>query len=325
MNARVHVAVGVIYNSDKSEVLISKRSDNQHLAGFWEFPGGKVESGEDVQTALARELLEEVGIVVEQAKRLKTIKHNYSDKNVLLDVWCINDWSGKVVSRENQKVEWVPTEQLNSYTFPEANKYIISSISLPYIYLISQESYVDTSCLFSVLKECFTAGLKIFQLRLKPRRDYQYLELVKELKSLSAHYNAKLILNGSAEDIKDYNVDGVHLNSKKLFSYSSRPINNSYILGASCHNEEELRQASLLQVDYVFVSPVLTTKSHQQTKPMGWYKFNELTEKTNIPVYALGGLSCKDNKKAKSSGAHGVAMISAVWDSNNPGKIIRTC
>ena len=121
------MAVGVILNSEK-QILIALRSEHVHQGGLWEFPGGKVEAGENVQQALARELSEELGIAVVTAKPLLEVQHDYREKSVLLDVWWVESFSGKPTGREGQPVRWVSAEQLSSYSFPEANKMIVSTV-----------------------------------------------------------------------------------------------------------------------------------------------------------------------------------------------------
>ena len=321
---RTHVAVGVIYNSTKDKVLITKRTDKQHLGGYWEFPGGKVEANEDVQSALKRELYEELGIIVLNAERFTTISHDYSDKKVLLDVWKINEFSRKPVSCENQEIKWSNIDELNNFQFPDANKFIIQTISLGQIYVISQESYEDYSRLFSVASECFTAGLKLFQLRLKSEGHEKIKKVVETLSVLTRQNNAKLILNGTATDIEKYTIDGIHLKSNDLEKYGSRPISEELILGASCHNEEDLVKASKLNVNYAFISPVLTTRSHPEREALGWNILGNLIKKVNFPVYALGGMTPTDLKTANSHGAYGVAMIGSIWNSANLGQTIKS-
>jgi 8-oxo-dGTP diphosphatase len=314
MNKRTHVAVGVIYNSTRDKVLISKRSGNQHLAGYWEFPGGKVESNEGTYAALQRELFEELGINVNTAEAFTSLSHNYPDKKVLLDVWKIFDWSGEPVSRENQDICWVNIDCLKDYSFPDANKYIIQSIQLTPVYVISQDTYEDYSHLFSVAKECFSAGLKLFQLRLKDKNSEAFAHTVETLSELAARHSAKLILNGTVSDINRYNIDGIHLNSHELLKYDERPLNEDLILGASCHNEAELIRASQINVNYAFISPVLFTPSHPAEDPLGWEKFADLKQMVDFPIYALGGMTFNELSTARTYGAYGVAMISAVWD-----------
>lgn len=324
MKQRIHVAVGVLYNANKNKILITKRTDKQHLAGLWEFPGGKLESNEDVRSALKRELLEELGIVVGSAERFTTISYDYPDMKVLLDVWKIYDWSGEPASRENQEINWTSIENLNKYQFPDANKYIVHSLSLDPLYVISQESYEDYARLYTVASECFTAGLKLFQLRLKSDDNNDFKKIIETLSVLAKQNNAKLILNGTAADAEMYSIDGVHLNSNELGKYKSRPIDEEFILGASCHSEEDLLKAKKINVNYAFVSPVLNTRSHPEQAALGWDNFSNIIKNVDFPIYALGGMAPTDLKTANAHGAYGVAMIGAVWNSGSPGQVIKS-
>jgi len=123
----VHVAVGVILD-EACNILIAKRADESHQGGLWEFPGGKVDEGETVELALARELKEELAIELSQCETLLEIRHDYVDKSVLLDVWIITAFKGKACGNEGQPVKWVPVESLRDYAFPAANEAIISAI-----------------------------------------------------------------------------------------------------------------------------------------------------------------------------------------------------
>jgi len=124
----VHVAVGVIVNRQR-QVLIAKRLENQHQGGLWEFPGGKVRQGESVQDALKRELAEEVNLTVRECARLIRIEHDYGDKQVLLDVWYVNVYSGYAKGCEGQEVAWIDSEEFPRYTFPAANEAIIEAVT----------------------------------------------------------------------------------------------------------------------------------------------------------------------------------------------------
>ncbi len=117
---RIWVAVGVVENA-AGQVFICRRSDDQHQAGKWEFPGGKVEAGETMPAAWARELAEEIGIEVQQSEPLLQIEHDYPDKSVLLDVWRVTAFSGQPYGREGQPALWVERQTLLDYDFPEAN------------------------------------------------------------------------------------------------------------------------------------------------------------------------------------------------------------
>lgn len=124
----VHVAVGMVLNGN--DILIARRPDHLHQGGLWEFPGGKVEEGESVQQALARELEEEVGILADTGSMepLTQLEFDYGDKVVLLDTWLCLAFTGEAHGKEGQPIEWVNIKDLDNYTFPEANATLIKKL-----------------------------------------------------------------------------------------------------------------------------------------------------------------------------------------------------
>jgi len=102
----LRVAVGVLANA-RSEVLISQRLPGSQLAGAWEFPGGKLATGETPLKALQRELREELGIGVRYVRYLARLEHHYGDQRVCLYCWKVLAWRGLVTAAENQPLQWV--------------------------------------------------------------------------------------------------------------------------------------------------------------------------------------------------------------------------
>lgn len=123
----VHVAVGVIVNSQQ-QVLIALRPSDRTLAGFWEFPGGKIEASESVFDALKRELHEEIGITILEATPFLQTQHRYTQHEVLLNVWQVNAFSGEPHGREGQQIAWAKVNELFQYKFPDANQIIIEQL-----------------------------------------------------------------------------------------------------------------------------------------------------------------------------------------------------
>ncbi len=123
----VHVAVAVIVNEHK-QVLIALRQPHQHQGNLWEFPGGKVETGEATDVALVREIKEELGIKIVNPAPLIKIKYDYPDKSVLLDVWSTTHFEGKPQGLEGQTIQWCSITALTNFDFPAANKPIIEAI-----------------------------------------------------------------------------------------------------------------------------------------------------------------------------------------------------
>ena len=135
---RIHVAAAAIID-DQHRVLLSKRPAHVHQGNLWEFPGGKLEQGETLEQGLRRELDEELGIAPVQARPLIRIAHDYSDKSVLLDVWRVDGIHGVPRGLEGQQIQWVPVDQLQSYTFPAANLLSINANRMSECYLITPE------------------------------------------------------------------------------------------------------------------------------------------------------------------------------------------
>ena len=107
----VHVLVGILEDGD-GRVLVNQRRPGTHMAGFWEFPGGKRARGESRRTALERELAEELGIDVLDASPLIELSHAYPEKRVRLDVWVVARYAGEPRGLEGQPLKWVPVEEL---------------------------------------------------------------------------------------------------------------------------------------------------------------------------------------------------------------------
>ena len=126
-SALVHVAVAVILGDDE-QVLLTQRHADSHQGGLWEFPGGKLESGESLSSALVRELREELAIEVSQHHALLRLEHDYGDKQVLLDVHCVTEFDGVPRACEGQPMRWVDISTLGDYDFPEANGPIVRAL-----------------------------------------------------------------------------------------------------------------------------------------------------------------------------------------------------
>lgn len=127
MNKRVHVAVGVIVRDE--QFFLTKRLENAHQGGKWEFPGGKVEQDETVHQALHRELKEEIAIDTLAMQPLIEICHDYSDKQVLLEVFLVDQFLGEPAAQEGQEQAWYTLEQLPTLDLPKANEEILVAIN----------------------------------------------------------------------------------------------------------------------------------------------------------------------------------------------------
>jgi 8-oxo-dGTP diphosphatase len=195
LNKIVHVAVAVIKNQH-GQFFIAKRSKNSHQGDLWEFPGGKVENNETVLAALKRELFEEVGITPIQASPLIQIHHDYGDKAVFLDVWCVDEFTGKVFGKEGQKTQWIKQDEFSLYNFPAANSPIIKAIQLPDRYMITGK-FKDEKELLSRIQSSLNRNIKLIQFRTKNLPEKTYFDYAKKIYALCEKGQAKLLLNTS--------------------------------------------------------------------------------------------------------------------------------
>lgn len=312
MSSLVQVAVGVVTDA-QGRVLIALRPAQVHQGGLWEFPGGKVDSGETLEQALERELWEELGIVVRASEPLIRIRHDYPDKSVLLEVRKVTVFDGQACGKEAQPIRWVTPQALFDYTFPQANRAIVQALNLPDRLLITG-SFSSPADFGRRLEAALAQGVKLVQLRLPGADERSYLELARIASTMCALSQAQLVVNSSPELWQRLPLGlGLHLNRHQLACLESRPVAAEVLFGASCHNFEEIAQAGRLGVDYITLSPVASTQSHPDAQPLGWQAFTGLAECAAVPVYALGGMTQMDLDEARSSGAQGIAGISFAW------------
>ena len=306
------MAAAVIRGTD-GKILIARRADTQHQGGLWEFPGGKVEAGESVEAALGRELKEELGIVVEAARPLIKVQHDYPDKHVLLDVWEVSAFSGEPHGAEGQPLAWVSPRELADYAFPEANQPIVAAARLSDQYLITPDE-LEAPQLLRGIQKAVAGGIKLVQLRAPNGYDPKYRDLAVDATGLCAG-KAQLMLKGPLEWLGDFPSAGWHLTAAQLRKYApkGRPLAKDRWLAASCHNAEELALAEQMDVDFVTLSPVLPTLTHPDAQPLGWEQAQQLIASFGKPVFLLGGLGPDDRQQAWDIGAQGVAGIRAFW------------
>ena len=314
---RIHVAAAVIRDPG-GRILIAKRPIDKHQGGLWEFPGGKVEAGESVQVALARELLEELGIEVTRAQPLIQVRHDYPDKQVLLDVWQVLEFRGEAHGAEGQPLAWVTAGELDDFEFPAANHPIIRAAQLPDRYLITPEGLAPAQLLRGI-EQALERGIRLIQLRAPGMAEASYRELAGDTLSLAAG-RAKVMLKGPVELLDEFTDAGWHLTARQLRDYAGadRPIEAQRLLAASCHDAEELAMAAALGADFVTLSPVQVTASHPEAKPLGWQEVGELLLGFNQPAYLLGGLGEDDLAATLHTGGQGVAAVRAFWPALNP-------
>lgn len=308
----LHVAVGVL-RDDRGRVLIARRHPNVPQGGLWEFPGGKIQPGEDARAALRRELREELGIELGASRPLIRIPHTYAERKVLLDVWYSRDFSGIPWGREGQPVKWVTPQALWSVNFPAANRPILHAVGLPPVYAVSDEPHAGVDAFLNQLQRVLAAGVRLVQLRAKTLDDRVYQETARRAAALCHVHGAQLLVNAPPEWVAPVGAAGVHLTARRLMDLTRRPLGAGLMVAASCHTLEEVVHACTIGVDFIVAGPVSATPSHPGAPTLGWAGLRTLTEAATVPVYALGGVTAGDLETAFRHGAQGIAAISSLW------------
>ncbi|MEC7865747.1 MAG: thiamine phosphate synthase [Pseudomonadota bacterium] len=186
-------------------------------------------------------------------------------------------------------------------------------MNIPKIYPITP-SYLSTNQLLTSIKNLKRDGLNLFLYRRKELYKSVIEAELSLITKLCLDQKIHLILNSyHAQETKN-NFSGIHLTSLDLRKEEGKFFKRDNLLGISCHSEADIIKAESLKADYIFLSPIKETTSHQEIEGIGWEKFSYLSNKTNLPTYALGGLKREDLKVAESYGAYGVAGISNFWN-----------
>jgi 8-oxo-dGTP diphosphatase len=129
-SSAIHVVAGAVIDAE-ARVLIAQRPPGKHLAGGWEFPGGKLRPGEDHRAGLTRELREEIGIEIKTPRPLLRLRHSYPFGEVLLDVWVVRHYLGEPQALDGQALRWCTMSELESTELLPADKPVVAALRLP--------------------------------------------------------------------------------------------------------------------------------------------------------------------------------------------------
>jgi 8-oxo-dGTP diphosphatase len=303
--------VAAVLTQPDGRILLAQRPPGKVYAGYWEFPGGKVEAGESLEAALARELHEELGIVVSSAPRWITRLFTYPHATVRLNFFRVFAWQGAPHPHEGQMFSWQLPDAVEVTPLLPANFPILKALSLPPLLGISHAESLGVDTFLARLDVALHAGLRMIQLRDKSLPDDIRLQLAREAVRRARPHGARVLVNGSLELARAADADGVHLDSSAAAKLTARP--DCDWIGVSCHDAAELAHAAAIKADFALLSPVLPTLSHPGAATLGWESFSALAAASPIPVYGLGGLGRDDVVLARSHGAHGVALLRGAW------------
>lgn len=308
----LHVVAGVLRDRE-GRVLLAQRPPGKHLAGAWEFPGGKIDPGESADAALRRELREELGIEVGAIEALISVPWRYPEKSIVLHAFRVLDFRGQPHAREHEALRWLEADAALDIGMPPPDRPIVNALRLPQSYAITPSPQGDQAAFLERFRRLIGTGVKLVQLRAKDLPDNRLRGVAAAARDLARRAGVTLLVNGHAALARELELDGVHLPASELMRLDARPLGRGRWVGASCHDTRELEHAATIDVDFAVLGPVQPTPSHADAAVLGWQRFGELVAAAPFPVFALGGLKSTDLAAARAAGAQGIAGISAFW------------
>lgn len=322
MTAITEVAAAVLLRGDAAapEFLLAQRPPGKVYAGYWEFPGGKVEPGETVYQALVRELQEELGITVDDVWPWVCCEFTYPHASVRLRFYRIRVWHGEIAPIEHSAFAWLQVgEPAAVAPILPANGPILQALELPPLYALSNAEENGVEAELRRIERALAGGLGMLQIRdktLAPERREVFARAAMALAGGDERSEndgngctpkACVLINDDQALARAVGAHGLHLSSQQLWQLDRRP--DFARVAASCHSAADLARAAQLGLDFVVLGPLLPTATHPGAAGIGWAEFSRLVERSPLPVYALGGMQPEMLETACLAGAHGLALM----------------
>jgi 8-oxo-dGTP diphosphatase len=311
MSRIVEVAAAVLLreSSGEAEFLLAQRPEGKVYAGYWEFPGGKVEPGETIREALVRELQEELGITVAHAWPWICREFTYPHATVRLKFFRVTAWQGEITAIEHSGLAWQKVgEPATVAPILPANGPILRALELPAVYALTHAEVNGIDAELLRLETALAHGLRLIQLRDKTLAPAERHHLAEQAMRLLRPYpDARLLINDDEVLARRVGAHGLHLSSLRLAQIAQRP--DFDWVAASCHTSTDLARAANLNIDFAVLGPLLPTPTHPEASGIGWEAFARLLERSPLPIYALGGLREDLSETALEHGAQGIALM----------------
>lgn len=284
----IHVIAGAL-SDRQGRVLIAQRPRGRHMAGRWEFPGGKLAFGEDSFDGLKRELAEELGVIVREARPLIRLRHDYQDRRVLLDVWQVTAYDGEPKSLESQALAWARPDELPSHDLLEADRAIVTALRLPRLARV-----IGSAAELGALKDA-TALTILWQL---PEDDEDATDVVRAARAAGHRVFA---MGTGIEAVRAGAIagcDGVVLHWDGQNLHVDR--GGSFLIGVHCEDAGGALQAVAEGAHFLVMAP--------SDGPMPQRYLEPLCEKIGVPMFAGWYPDARRLEQLQIAGAHGCAV-----------------
>jgi 8-oxo-dGTP diphosphatase len=308
---RIDVAVAVVFNP-AGQVLWACRPEGKPYAGYWEFPGGKVEPNETVWQALVRELKEELDIAALEGGPWFRIEHDYEHANVRLHLYRVWRFEGTPKALEQQRFTWASLDSSDLSPILPATEPLLPKLAQPTVMALSNYEVGFEACAKRLEQGLCNASVPVYvQFREKTLKGHELIQAFEHCYGLCQKTGQTMLLNSdtwlSLRDHLDALPCPLHLTQAHLLSGQFQDLNCA---GASVHDQDGLQLAFDRGLSYAVLGAVKQTTTHPGQAGLGWERFFEIAQGARLPVFAIGGLGREDDRDAHLSGAHGIAMLS---------------
>lgn len=193
------------------------------------------------------------------------------------------------------------------------------------LYLVTERGMLRGRDLTDVVMQAVEGGVTMVQLREKDISTREFIELAQALKSVLMRTRVPLIINDRVDVALAVDADGVHIGQSDMpYDIARRMLGSDKIIGLSVENFAEIEEANRLDVDYIGVSPVFATPTKTDTAmPFGLDGLREAVRRSLHPSVAIGGINISNFRSVLSTGTNGIAVVSAIMDSDNPREASR--
>lgn len=287
----IHVIAGALFDAS-GRVLIAQRPRGRHMAGRWEFPGGKLGFGEDRLEGLKRELAEELGVSIRSARPLIRLYHNYNDRRVLLDFWRVIEYSGTPKGLDSQALAWVKSDELPAHDLLEADRAMVTALRLPQLARVIAAPAQLAALSGSEAQTIF------WHIAESPATQLD----TAVVKSARAAGHRVFALGDGVEPIRiaaAAGADGAVLRRHGQNLHVDRQ--GAFLVGVVCEDEAGALEAIGEGAHFLVVAP--------QRGPMPHRELEHLCGVVGIPVFAGWYPDARRLEQLQMAGAHGCAVI----------------
>lgn len=195
----------------------------------------------------------------------------------------------------------------------------MSGFTLPRLYLLTDRHNTSQRPLPSIINQAMDAGVRMVQIREKDLDTRPLIDLTKNLISLIQRQQGKVLLNDRIDLVLALEADGVHLRSNSLpLPFARRMLGAKKLIGISTHSVDEIRKAENEGADFAVLGPIHETPSKRiYGPPLGLSTLEKACRATHLPIFAIGGINPMNVHSVMSSGAYGIAVISAILQAPN--------